>query len=131
MSSKSQDIEARPDATAIKSQRGSAKGNITRLIKQLNQAAIDSKSEGVEGKLQALDEAFKQFTEVHDNYFVTLEDQDDCDAALGYLISVECDVQDVRHRTLAWLHDVDSGGLNSNEGHSRMMLRQKCQQDGC
>ena len=33
-----------------------------------------------------------------------------------YLISVECDVQDVHHSTLAWLHDVDSRGRNSNEG---------------
>ena len=66
--------------------------------------------------MKALDEAFNQFAEVHDNYFVTLEDQDDRDAALGYLVSVERDVQDARHSTLAWLHDVGFGGPNSSVG---------------
>ncbi|RXN20565.1 hypothetical protein ROHU_007044 [Labeo rohita] len=89
----------------LKRQRGGAKAAVTRLMTQITTAMNCNQPKEVEMKLAALDEAVVRFSEVHDMYHKTLEDDDDLDASKGYLTSVLRDVQDFQHTALSWLDE--------------------------
>jgi hypothetical protein len=77
------------ELAALKKKRGQAKGVVTRHRNNLNQYVVEELPGDAKETLQKLQEAFRNFTKVHDSYHGNLQDDDDIETSDSYFAEAQ------------------------------------------
>ena len=118
--SEAKDSAGEKDLITLKRRRGQAKAAVTKMITAVNVKIRENKPEELKTVLESLDLALIQLQEAHRCYHDRLTDDIDEEESDAYEKLILMSVHDVRHKALAWLHEVKHGVDDHPDGDEEL-----------
>lgn len=93
----------------LKSKRGTAKGNLTRLMNQVRELMKSDNVESVKQKFASLDKLVSEYTDIHGKYHALCDNENDISDSDKYDTELKDSISEFKESVNTWIHNANKG----------------------